>query len=76
MVLQYSFCKCFIKFLKSVSDEFFNAIYIGLVLLETFIIKMDVVFVLTPFGTFKYNGVIKAMEILSFLPLINNSVTA
>ena len=32
-------------------------------------------FNLTSFGTLKYDCVIKTIEILSFLPLINNSVT-
>ena len=29
----------------------------------------------TSFGTLKYDCVIKTIELLSFLPLINNSVT-
>ena len=37
--------------------------------------KQCVEFHLTSFGTFKYDCVIKTIEILSFLPLINNSVT-
>ena len=37
--------------------------------------KKYVEFNLTPFGTLKYDSVIKTIEILSFLPLINNSVT-
>ena len=38
-------------------------------------IKKCVEFNLTSFGTLKYDWVIKAIEILSFLPLTNNSVT-
>ena len=34
-----------------------------------------VVFSLTYFGTLKYDCVIKTIEMLSFLPLISNSVT-
>ena len=37
--------------------------------------KKCVEFNLTSFGTLKYHCVIKTIEILSFLPLINNSVT-
>ena len=40
-----------------------------------FIIKKCVEFSLTSFGTLKYDYVIKTIKILSFLPLINNSVT-
>ena len=36
---------------------------------------MILTFNLTFFGTLKYDWVIKTIEILSFLPLINNSVT-
>ena len=38
-------------------------------------IKKCVEFNLKSFGTLKYDYVIKTIEILSFLPLINNSVT-
>ena len=38
--------------------------------------KKGVVFNLTSFGILKYDCVIKTIEILSFLPLINNSATA
>ena len=37
--------------------------------------KKCVEFNCTSFGTLKYDCVIKTMEILSFLPLINNYVT-
>ena len=37
--------------------------------------KKCVEFNRTSFGTLKYDCVIKTIEILSFLPLINNSVT-
>ena len=37
--------------------------------------KECVVFSLTSFGTLKYDCVIKAIEMLNFLPLINNSAT-
>ena len=37
--------------------------------------KKCVVFILTSFGTLKYDCVIKAREMCSFLPLINNSGT-
>ena len=37
--------------------------------------KKGVEFSLTFFGTVKYNCVIKTREMLSFLPLTNNSVT-
>ena len=40
-----------------------------------FMIKKCVEFNLTSFDTLKYDWVIKAIEILSFLPLIKNSVT-
>ena len=36
---------------------------------------MSVVSSLTSFGTLKYDSVIKATEMLSFLPPVNNSVT-
>ena len=44
-------------------------------LLGIFIMKKCVEFNFTSFGTLKYDCVIKTIEILSFLPLINNSVT-
>ena len=44
-------------------------------LLGIFMIKKCVEFNLTSFGTLKYNCVIKTIEILRFLPLINHSVT-
>ena len=44
-------------------------------LLGIFIMKKYVEFNLTSFGTLKYDCVIKTIEILSFLPQINNSVT-
>ena len=44
-------------------------------LLGIFMMKKCVEFNLTSFGTLKYECVIKTIEILSFLPLINNSVT-
>ena len=37
--------------------------------------KKCVEFHRTSFGTLKYDCIIKTLEILSFLPLINNSVT-
>ena len=40
-----------------------------------FIMKKCVEFNRTSFDTLKYDCVIKTIEILSFLPLINNSVT-
>ena len=40
-----------------------------------FMIKKCIEFNLTSFGTLKYDWVIKTIEILSFLSLINNSVT-
>ena len=36
--------------------------------------KKCVEFILTSFGTLKYDCVIKTIEILSFVPLINSSV--
>ena len=44
-------------------------------LLGIFIMKKCVEFNRTSFDTLKYDCVIKTIEILSFLPLINNSVT-
>ena len=44
-------------------------------LLGIFMMKKCVELNLTSFGTLKYDCVTKTIEILSFLPLINNSVT-
>ena len=44
-------------------------------LFGSLIMKECVVFSLTSFGTLKYDCVIKAIEMLNFLPLINNSAT-
>ena len=44
-------------------------------LLRIFIIKKCVEFSLTSFSSLKYECVIKTMEILSFLPLMNTSLT-
>ena len=44
-------------------------------LFGSLIMKESVVFSLTSFGTLKYDCVIKAIEMLNFLPLINNSAT-
>ena len=57
---------------KSMSDDWFNAIYWISLLLGIFIIKKYVVLSLTFLGTLKYNCAIKTIEILKFLPLINN----
>ena len=63
------------KSLELRSDEWFRAIRWISVLFGIFMIKMWVEFSLTSFGTLKYDFVIKAREMFSFLPLINNSVT-
>ena len=44
-------------------------------LFGSLIMKECVVFSLTSFGTLKYDCVIKAIEMLNFLPLINKSAT-
>ena len=64
------------KPLKSIYDEWFNAVWWSSLLFGISIITKCVVFSLTSFGTSKYDCAIKTIEILSFLPLINNSVTA
>ena len=38
-------------------------------------IKKCLVFILTSFGTLKYDSVIKTREMFNFLPQINESVT-
>ena len=50
-------------------------IYWKSLLFGNFIMKKCVVFSLTSFGTLKYDCVIKAIEMLNFLPLINKSAT-
>ena len=57
------------------SNEWFIAVYWISRLFGIFMIKKCVVFSLTSFGTLKYDCVIKAIEILSSLLLINSSVT-
>ena len=49
--------------------------FIEVLLLGIFAVKKWLVFILTSFGTLKYDWVIKTREIFNFLPLINNSVT-
>ena len=63
------------KSLKSMSDEWSNAVCWSSLLFGIFIMKKCIVFNLTSFGTLKYDCVIKTREIINFLPLINNSVT-
>ena len=63
-----------IKSLKSISDEWFIAIWWSSLLFGIFIIKWYAAFNLTSFGTLKFDCVIKTSEILSFLPLINSSI--
>ena len=60
--------------LNSISDELLNAICRRSQLLISFIIKICIKFSLTFFGTAKKAPVIKTIEMLSFLPLINNLV--
>ena len=54
------------KSLKSVSDEWFNAICWSSLLLGIFMIKKWVEFSLTSFGTLKYDCVIKTKESFKF----------
>ena len=63
------------KSLKSISNEWFQAICWSSLLLGIFTLTKCVEFSLTSFDTLKYDWAIKTIEILSFLPLINNSVT-
>ena len=57
------------------SDEWFSAICWSSLLFGIFMIKKLVKFSLTSFGTFKYDCVIRTIEMFNFLPLINNLVT-
>ena len=57
------------------SDEWLIAVYWSSLLFGIFIMKKWVVFSLTPFGTIKYDCIIKTIEMFNFLPLINSSVT-
>ena len=61
--------------LKSMSDKWFDAICWSTLLLGTFMIKKYVAFSLILLATLKLDCEIKTSEILSFLPLKNNSVT-
>ena len=63
------------KSLKSMSDEWFDAICWSSLLLGILIIKYCVKSSLIGLGTFKSDCEIKISEILSFLSLKNNSVT-
>ena len=60
--------------LVSISDEWLYIICLTSLLIGIFKMHKCVVFSLTSFATLKYY-VIKAREMFSFLPLINNSVT-
>ena len=60
------------KSLKSMSDEWFNAICWSSLLFGIFIIKKWVEFSLTSFGTLKCDWVMKTKEMFNFLPLLNN----
>ena len=72
MDLQYIFYKS----LKSLSDKWFNAICWRSLWFRIFtIIKKCVIFSLASFGTLKYGYIIKTIEVFTFLPLLNNSVT-
>ena len=62
------------KPLKPISDEWFDAICWSSLLFGIFIIKNCGEFSITFFGTWKYDCVIKAIEMLNILSLINNSV--
>ena len=59
---------------KSMSDEWLNATLWSSCLFGTFIIKYCVERSVIFFGAAKYDNEIKAREMFSFLPLINNSV--
>ena len=58
-----------------ISDEWFNAICWSSLLFGIFMIKKSVEFSLTSFGTLKYDCVIKTIEMINFISLINNSVS-
>ena len=58
-----------------ISDEWFNAICWSSLLFGIFMIKKCVEFSLTSFGTLKYDCVIKTIEMINFISLINNSVS-
>ena len=69
------FLQIFIESFKSMSDEWFIAICWRSFLFKTFIIKNCAIFIISSFGALNYDCVIKTMKILSFLSLINSSVT-
>ena len=75
MVLQYIFYRSLKNLLKSISEEWFNAIYWSSLLFGIFMMKKWVELSLTSFGTLKYDCVIKTREMFDILPLINNYVT-
>ena len=63
------------KSLNSISDEWFDAICWSSLLLGIFMIKQCVGFSIIVLGTLKQDWDVKTSEMLSFLPLKNNSVT-
>ena len=67
--------KILMKSLKSMSDEWFNAIFQSSISFEIFLMKKWVELSLKPFGTLKYDCVIKTIERFNLLPLIKHSVT-
>ena len=73
--LEVHFLYILMKSLKLMSDEWFSAICWSSLLFGIFIMKKWVEFSLTSFGTLNYDCVIKTIEIFSFLPLRNKSVT-
>ena len=66
----------FIKPGMSIFDEWLNAFCWSFRLFGIFIMKKCVELNLIFFGTAKYDWVIKTRDMFSFLPLINNLVTA
>ena len=57
------------------TDELFIAVCWSSVLFGIFIIKKCLEFIYTSFGTLKYDCVTKTRKMLTFLPLMNSSVT-
>ena len=69
------FLYIFMRFLKSISDEWFNEACWSSLLFGISPIKKCVQFSLTSLHTLKYDCVMKTIEIFDFIPLINNLVT-
>ena len=66
-----TFLYIFIKSLKWISDEWFDAVYWSSLLFGLFMTKRWVEFSLTSFGTLKHDCGIKTREMLNFLSLLD-----